>query len=109
MLEAIAATIAKLGVQFEEEEIAATAFSSADPSVLTGTLPNTALVDSNGYGFVEMFRNGVKDMDKLGTGAAMVGTGADKFKLQAGGTKIEIGANINGSGNNYRVRFLSAI
>lgn len=108
-LAANAVTIAKLGINFNEEDIAASGFSAANPSVQTGTLANTALVDSNGYGYVECYRNGVADMTKEATGTSMGSTGATHFKIQAGGTKVEIGADISASGNTYRVRYLSAL
>jgi hypothetical protein len=106
-LTANAVTIAKLGIQFNEEILPAAGFTAADPSV--NTLAATALVDSNGYGYVSCFRNGVADMVKNATATAMAGTGANQFKLTAAGTGIEIGANISATGNSYTVRYLSAL
>jgi hypothetical protein len=106
-LAANAATIAKLGIQFNEETLPAAGFTSADPSV--DALASTALVDSNGYGYVQCYRNGVADMTKNATGTSMAGTGATQFKLSADGTNIEIGADISATGNSYRVRYLSAL
>lgn len=105
-----AATIVKLGIEFNEEIVQANGFTSADPSVYTigtngGTTP--ALVDANAYVYSQLLRNGVADMLRQPTGTVMTGQGATKWKINGTGTAVEIGANISASGNTYTLRYLA--
>lgn len=97
-------TLAKLGVSFREESFTAGSFSFGG-GVSTITLGFTPLVDVKINGFTECYRNGVADLTNTGAAAP---TTQDEFRVTAGPDQLAIGADITGSGNVYKVRYMSA-
>jgi len=104
-LAADAVTEAKLGVSFREEEFAASAFALSSGNYVV-SLAKEPLVTTKTQFFAECYRNGVADMTNTGTTDP---TTATEFRLVGGGTdELQIGADITGSGDTFRVRYLSA-
>lgn len=99
-----AITLDKLGVSFREESFTAGSFSFG-AGVSTVTLGFTPLVDVKINGFTECYRNGVADLTNTGVTAPST---QDEFRITAGPDELAIGADITGSGNVYKVRYMSA-
>lgn len=97
-----AVTGVKLGVSFREENVDASSFSNTNPS--TYTLAKTPLTGTKFDFYHIVYRNGVADMTNVGSGGTA--DTANKFKIS--GSTLTIGANINGSSNTYKVRYLSS-
>jgi len=107
-LAANAVTIAKLGIQFNEEEFAAASFTAGGAGAFIN-LALDALTGTQVDDFNECYRNGVADMTNVQSGGSP--SGATQYRVYDTGTlgRLEIGADITATGNTYRVRYLSAL
>jgi hypothetical protein len=105
-IAANAVTIGKLNVTWVEEDFTAASFSTGGDGAyhaLSGTPLLGAQVDWQH----QCYRNGVADMTNTGSGTAA--TTADQFRIYTtGGNRVTIGADITGTGNMYRVRYMIA-
>lgn len=102
MLAASAVTEAKLGISFREETFAASAFALSSGNYVV-SLGNVALATTKTYRFNECYRNGVSDLTNMD---AADPTAATEYRLTS--SELQFGSDITGSGDVYRVRYLSS-
>jgi hypothetical protein len=106
-LNANTVALDRLNIRFRRELFAATDFTNTNPS--TADLAVPALIGTYEDDYNILSRNGIMDMTNTGNGGSP--SGATQYKVDNTGAgsvgKITIGANVNGSGNDYGLQYLS--
>ena len=106
-LAANAATVDKLNLQWREEEFAAAGFTDAGGGEFQVTLAGVPLEGTQVDGFVECYRNGIADMTNVGPSTASSTINEFRAFDDSSTGRLRIGGDVTGTGNTYRVRYLS--